>query len=233
MSAPFTVRPERQALLVVDMQNDFLRVGAPQEVPEGRAILDTVRALIDTFEQHGRPIIYTRFLAGPNRTLMTVWSPECGPEQRSCWPGHKRTYADRPGIRLEGAAVVDELTPSDEAIVIDKYGYGAFYNTALEDVLRAHHCEQVVVTGVITQICVEDTVRQGFHRGFEMIVVGEAVASFDPELHRATLRNLEMKFAAVMDAAEVRRAIDGGDRPAPAGRPEANVASDGRQGAKG
>lgn len=219
MTTPFPLRPDRQALVVVDMQNDFLRVGAPQEVPQGRAVIATVRDLVDAFEAAGRPVIYTRFLAGPGETLMTVWSPECGPEQRSCWPGEMRTYADRPGVELEGPAVVDELAPSEDAVVVDKFGYGAFHNTILEDVLHARGCDQIVVTGVITQICVEDTVRQAFHRGFEAVVVEDAVASFDDELHRATLRNLEMKFAAVLTAADVRGEISAEGRPTSVGAP--------------
>jgi nicotinamidase-related amidase len=200
--SPFPLRAERQALLVVDMQNDFLRVGAPQEVPEGRAIIPTVRMLLDAFREAGRPVLFTRFLAGPTRTLMQIWSPECGEEQRSCWPGHRRRYADRPD-ELEGPDVVDELAPRADETIVDKYGYGAFHSTILRDALAAKGCTQVVVTGVITQICVEDTVRQGFHHGLEMVVVPDGVASFDQTLHDAALRSLGMKYAAIVPADEV------------------------------
>jgi nicotinamidase-related amidase len=203
---PFPLRPSAQALVVVDMQNDFLRVGAPQEVPEGRAVIPTVARLVEGFRAARRPVVYTRFLAGPARTLMTVWSPECGDEQRSCWPGHRRKYEDRRD-ELEGPDVVDELTPQADELIVDKYGYGAFHNTVLHDGLRARGCDQVVVCGVITQICVEDTVRQGFHLGLEMVAVRDAVASFDAELHEATLRNLGMKFAAVLEADSVLDAL--------------------------
>ena len=199
---PFPLRPESQALVVVDMQNDFLRVGAPQEVAEGRDIIPPISRLIAVFRDQQRPVIYTRFLAGPGRTLMTLWSPECGDAERSCWPGHRRRYADRPH-ELEGSEVVDEIMPRPDELIVDKYGYGAFHNTILRDALRAQNCDQVVVCGVITQICVEDTVRQGFHHGLEMVVVHDAVASFDQELHAATLRNLAMKFAAVVGTKEV------------------------------
>lgn len=199
---PFPLRPRSQALVVVDMQNDFVREGAPQEVPDARAILPTLQRLIEMFRVAGRPVIYTRFMAGPKRTLMWTWSPECGEEHKSCWPGHFRKYLD--GDReLEGPAVVDELRPEPGDRVIDKYGYGAFHNTNFLDTLHALGIDQLVVTGTVTQICVEETVREGFHENVEMVVVRDGVASFDAQLHEATLKNLAMKFARVATAEEV------------------------------
>ncbi len=216
MSAPpqeaFALDPGRMGLLVVDMQNDFVRVGAPQEVPDARTTIPVIASLLDGFRDAGRPVVYTRFTAGPRRTLLWTWSPECGPELRSCWPGEQREYGDADGTR-EGHAVIDELAPRDGDPVVDKYGYGGFHNSALEAVLRAHDVSQVVVTGTVTQICVEETVREGFHRELEMVLVSDGVSSFDPELHAATLRNVAMKFGRVEPAERVREAL------APAGAP--------------
>ncbi len=206
MTAAFPLVPAAQGLLVVDMQNDFVREGAPQEVPDARAMIPTVRKLIDAFRAAERPIFYTRFLAGPKKTLMWAWSPECGEEKRSCWPGHFRRYRDR-DEELEGPVIADELTPEPDDVVIDKYGYGGFHNTCLEDALRARHVTQVVTCGTVTQICVEETVREGFHHNVEMVVVRDAVASFDPELHAGTLRNLAMKFGVVKSSDEVVSAL--------------------------
>jgi nicotinamidase-related amidase len=194
------------ALLVVDMQNDFVRVGAPQEVPEARTTIPVIVSLLEAFRGAGRPVIYTRFTAGPERMLLWTWSPECGPELRSCWPGERREYADVPG-RLEGHAVIDELAPRPGEPVVDKYGYGGFHNSTLESVLRAHGVLQVAVTGTVTQICVEETVREGFHRELEMVLISDGVSSFDPQLHAATLRNIAMKFGRVEPAAAVLEAV--------------------------
>jgi nicotinamidase-related amidase len=198
MSEPFPLDRSRQALLVVDMQNDFVREGAPQEVPDARATIPVIRSLLERFRAEGRPVVFTRFTAGPERTLLWTWSPECGPELRSCWPGVRRSYAD--GQELGGHDVVPELAPLEGEPVVDKYGYGSFHNTMLEDVLRSRHVTQVVTVGTVTQICVEETVREGFHRGLEMVMVEDAVSSFDPELHAATLRNIAMKFGRVEPA---------------------------------
>jgi nicotinamidase-related amidase len=207
MAEPFPLEPTRAALLVVDMQNDFVREGAPQEVPDARATIPAIASLLEAFRSAGRPVVFTRFTAGPERTLLWRWSPQCGPELRSCWPGVRREYADRPGEELEGHAVIPELEPLSGEPVVDKYGYGGFHNTNLEDVLRARHVEQAVAVGTVTQICVEETVREGFHRGLEMVMVSDAVSSFDPRLHAATLRNIGMKFGRVESAEGVRAAL--------------------------
>ena len=198
---PFPLEPGRQALLVVDMQNDFVRPGAPQEVPDARATIPVIRELLDAFRAAGRPVVFTRFSAGPRRTLLWSWSPQCGPELRSCWPGVSRLYDD--GQQLAGHDVVPELEPRQSEPVVDKYGYGSFHNTMLEDVLRARGVSQVVAVGTVTQICVEETVREGFHRGLEMVMVRDGVSSFDADLQAATLRNIEMKFGRVESAETV------------------------------
>jgi nicotinamidase-related amidase len=199
---PFEVIVERTALVVVDMQNDFVRVGAPQEVPEARATIPIIRSLVDRFHALGRPVVFTRFVAGPSETLMWAWSPELEPPRRSCWPGVMRRYADIDDER-EGPAVIDELAPGPGDLVVDKYGYGAFHGTPLHDMLRAHGVDTVVVVGTVTQICVDETVRGAFELGVRAVLVSDGVSSFDPELHHATLRNVAMKFGRVMTSAEL------------------------------
>ncbi len=199
---PFRIDPGRTALVVVDMQNDFVRVGAPQEVPDARATIPVIRTLIDTFHDLGRLVVFTRFLAGPTRTLMWLWSPELGAPLHSCSPGIHRSYGDVEGER-EGPAVIDELAPRPGDEVVDKYGYGAFHRTRLHDILLAHDVDTVVVAGTVTQICVDETVRGAFELGLRAVLVRDAVSSFDPELHRATIRNVAMKFGRVGTADEV------------------------------
>jgi nicotinamidase-related amidase len=157
---PFALDPGRQALLVVDMQNDFVREGAPQEVPDARATIPVIAGLLEAYRCLARPVVFTRFTAGPERTLLWSWSPECGPQLRSCWPGVVRAYDD--GTELPGHDVIPELAPLDSEPVVDKYGYGSFHNTILEDVLRSRHVSQVVTVGTVTQICVEETLRWAF-----------------------------------------------------------------------
>jgi nicotinamidase-related amidase len=199
---------ERSALIVVDMQNDFVRVSAPLEVPDARATIPAISRLADAFRLRGLPVVFTRFLAGPKRTLIWNWSPQLAPPVCCCWDGFQRTYGDIAGPR-NCAAVVDELAPKAGDLVIDKYGYGAFHRTNLRDVLLARGVDTVAVVGTVTQICVDETVRGALEAGLHAILVTDAVSSFDPDLHATTIRNVAMKFGWLSDSATLLRECRG------------------------
>jgi nicotinamidase-related amidase len=186
------------ALLVVDMQNDFVRAGAPLEVPDARATIPAQQRLLERFRTQDLPIVYTRFLSYDADNLLWLWSPQCHPDSRACWPGHLRRYDDADGL-LDCAAVIDELEPAPNDLVVDKYGYGAFHGTDLDDLLRAKDVGSLVVTGTVTQICVEESAREAFHHGYRTTVVADAVSSYLPDLHAATLKNFALKFGWVAD----------------------------------
>ncbi len=190
------------ALLIVDMQNDFVRETAPLEVPDARATIAAHQALIAAFRRHGRPVVYTRFLSTPYPSLLWTWSPECAPPTRCCHDGHLRRYPDAEG-ELNCADVIDELKPAVGDIVVDKFGYGAFHGTPLNDLLRGQGVRSLAVTGTVTQICVEETAREAFHHGFPTVLVADAVSSFAPDLHQATLANFAMKFGWIRNSDEV------------------------------
>jgi nicotinamidase-related amidase len=197
----FPLRIETTALIVVDMQNDFVRVGAPLEVPDARETIEVHRVLLDWFRGRHRPVAFTRFVAGPSRTLMWNWSPQIAPPVCCCWPGFMRAYGDVEGER-DCVAVIDELAPLPGEEQVDKYGYNAFHRTRLTDLLVAHGVDTVLITGTVTQICVEDTARGAFHEGFQAAVIADAVSSYAPELQRASLQTLAMKYGRVMTAQE-------------------------------
>jgi nicotinamidase-related amidase len=194
----FAIDPSRSALIVVDMQNDFVRAGAPLEVPDARTTIGPIQSTIGLFRRLGRPIVFTRFIAWPRETLLWTWSPELRPPVSCCKPGFLRRYGDR-GRELDCVAVIDELPVQPGDYVVDKYGYGAFFRTNLHDILLAEHVDTVVLCGTVTQICVEETARQAFHLDLKTIVLSDGVSSFDPGMHAATLKNHAHKFGRVMD----------------------------------
>lgn len=200
-------RYDAPALLVVDMQNDFVRQGAPMEVPEARKTIPQIQKILTLFRKKGWPVIFLRFIAGPKRTLIWEWSPQLEPDTKLCWLGHKRRYADVEG-EVDCYDVVEELYPQPGEYVVDKYGYGGFHNTNLDDILQAHHVRSLVVVGTVTQICVEDTVRQGMHQGYRINVVSDGVSSFMSDLHEATLKNMAMKYGWVSTTEEIIRELE-------------------------
>ncbi len=194
------------ALVIVDMQNDFVRVGAPLEVPQARETISNHKELIGFTREKGISVIYTKFLAGPERTLVWEWSPMLAPPVCCCWKGHRRYYEDVKK-ELDCSDIIEEIYPESGDPVVDKFGYGAFHNTNLEDLLKARLVESLFVTGTVTQICVEETAREAFHRGFKTTLVSDAVSSYMEDLHEATLKNFGMKFGWVSTAREVMDAI--------------------------
>ena len=203
---PPTDRLVAPALVVVDMQNDFVRAGAPLEVPDAHATIPVQRRLLAEFRMRRLPVLYTRFVSLEQDNLLWRWSPQCHPATRACWPDHARSYDDAP-VPRPCADVIDELAPAPGEPVIDKLGYGAFHGTDLDSRLRTLGVRSLVITGTVTQICVEETAREAVHHGYLTTVVADAVSSFAPDLHAATLRNFAMKFGWVVDADELIAAL--------------------------
>ena len=200
-------RVRRPALLIVDMQNDFVRVGAALEVVDARATIPVNQALLRFFRGRGLPVVYTKFITFPAPVLLWEWSPQALPPTKCCWKGHRRFYPDV-GREQECTDVIDELMPLAGEHQVEKFNYGAFHATPLEPILRSLGVESLVVTGTVTQICVEETARQAFHHGFRTTMVRDAVSSFAPDLHAATLKNFAGKFGWVEDGEAVMRLFD-------------------------
>jgi nicotinamidase-related amidase len=202
-------KPDRlrnAALIIVDMQNDFVREGAPLEVPDARRTIEPHRALIAAFRKMRRPVLYTKFITFPREALLWEWSPQCRPPTKCCWKDHKRFYPDV-GRELDCTEIVDELAPEPADFIVEKFGYGAFHGTALAGTLHNLGIESLAITGTVTQICVEETARQAFHHGFRTTLVEDAVSSFAPDLHAAALKNFAMKFGWVDSSAAVVGAL--------------------------
>lgn len=201
MNMPFEVKSQRTALLVVDMQNDFARSGAPMEV-EG--ILETVKpinTLIDCARANKMPVIFTKFLAGPKPSILWRWSPAIA-AQSSCFKGFMRKFADR-DVELDCTDIIDEIYPKDGDYIIEKFWYSAFHNTNLKDILDMNGVDTVIVCGTVTQICVEDTVHFGFHLGYNMLIVQDGVSSFSERQQTAALENFHMKYGVVLTSEEI------------------------------
>lgn len=192
---------KKTALVIVDLQNDFVREGAGMEVKSARDTIEVNKKLIAYARKNDVPVIYTKFLTGPNKTLIWNWSPQIA-DVNACRRHYKRYYPDVKK-ELDCTDIIDEIYPEEEDYIVEKYGYSAFNNTNLLDVLKSLGRDTIIVTGTVTQICVEDTVHGAFHCDLNVVVASDAVSSFSSELQDATLENIDMKYGAVMDSEKI------------------------------
>lgn len=188
--SPFRLVAGGTALIVIDMQRDFLLPGGfgeslGNDVGQLLKVVAPLAALIAAAREAGVMVIHTR--EGHEADLS-----DCPPAKRNRGAPSKRI--GDPGkygrilIRGEyGHDIVDELAPIDGEVVIDKPGKGAFYATDLQDVLTAAGVTQLLVTGVTTEVCVHTTTREANDRGYECLVVSDCVGSYFPEFQRVGL----------------------------------------------
>jgi nicotinamidase-related amidase len=179
------------ALLIIDMQRDFLdpagyiaRSGV--DVSGLRAIIPRVRRLLSAARERGIPVIHTREGHRPDLSDLSAIK-----RRRAAGAGAPIGSVGPLGRLLvrgeRGHAIVDELAPLEGEVVIDKPGFGAFYATDLELVLRTAAITSLTLVGVTTDICVHSTLREAVDRGFDCVTVGDACAAADPDIHAAML----------------------------------------------
>ncbi len=198
---------EKTALLIVDLQNDFVRVGAGMEVPDARDTIKSNQELIAFARENDMPVIYTKFIAGPKKTLLWNWSPQIE-QVNACMRRFKRYYPDV-DKELDCTDIIDEIYPLEDDYIVEKYGYSSFHNSNLLDVLYSLDKDTIIVTGTVTQICVEDTVHEAFHNRLHVLVASDAVSSFSKELHDAALSNIDMKYGKVMHSRDIMKMLKG------------------------
>ncbi|WP_099020702.1 cysteine hydrolase family protein [Mycolicibacterium palauense] len=221
--SPFTLTAGRTALIVIDMQRDFLLPGGfgeslGNDVGQLQKVVAPLASLIAAAREAGLMVIHTR--EGHQADLS-----DCPPAKLNRGaPSHRIGDPGAFGrilIRGEyGHDIVDELAPVDGEVVIDKPGKGAFYATGLQDILDGAGITQLLVTGVTTEVCVHTTTREANDRGYECLVVSDCVGSYFPEFQRVGLEMIAAQggiFGWVADTAAVIPALAelGADTPLP------------------
>ncbi len=199
------------ALIVVDMQNDFVRAGAPLEVPEARAVIEAHRQLISGFRERGLPVVFLRWISVPNDPYLALlphfkWVGHLDEDTAACRPGRMRFYEDLRG-EADAAAIIEELAPLPGELQIDKRGYGGFLGTDLHERLQVLGVRSLIITGVVAEICVEDTARQAFQFHYRTTVVSDAVASRRPDRQAAMLETVAAGYGWTANSADVLTAL--------------------------
>lgn len=211
--SPVTLDWAQTALLVIDMQKDFLYpngFGAflGNDVTLLQRTIVPIQQVLAAARQRKLLIIHTREGHLPDLS-------DCPPAKRDRWaPGTRigdRGPMGRILIRGEaGHAIIDELAPLPGETVIDKPGKSSFYATDLEAILRSHSICNLLVTGVTTDVCCSATVIGANDRGFNAIVLADCVSSYSPARHAATLETIKAQggiFGWVTESRHVLAAL--------------------------
>lgn len=197
---PFQLDPGHTALVVIDMQRDFIEPGGfgaslGNNVALLEAIIPTTARLISLFRAQGWPIVHTREAHQPDLS-------DCPPAKIS---------RGKPGLRIgdEGAMgriliagepgnqIVDDLAPIDGEIVIDKPGKGMFYATGIHERLEAMGITHLVFAGVTTEVCVQTSMREANDRGYECLLIEDATESYFPQFKAAAIDMIVAQGAIV------------------------------------
>jgi nicotinamidase-related amidase len=195
---PFKFDPQRAALVMIDMQRDFVEPGGfgamlGNDVSMLRRAIEPNRRLLAAWRAAGLLAIHTREGHSPDlsdlpetkrsRSRGALGIGDVGPMGRILLRGEP------------GHDIIPELYPAAGEPVIDKPGKGAFYATDLQTILQAHGITQLVVTGVTTEVCVNTTVREANDRGYECLVLADCCASYFEEFHDIGLRMIAAQGA--------------------------------------
>ncbi|MBA4023823.1 MAG: isochorismatase [Gordonia sp.] len=210
---PYSLIADKTALIVIDMQRDFILPGGFGESlgNDVNMLLKVVPPLADLLaaaRAAGMLVIHTREGHVPDLSDCPPAKLRRGaPSKRIGDPGEYGRIL----IRGEyGHDIIDELAPIDGEIVIDKPGKGAFYATDLQQILTEAGITQLLVTGVTTEVCVHTTTREANDRGYECLVVSDCVGSYFPDFQRIGLHMISAQggiFGWVADSAAVIPAI--------------------------
>ena len=207
---------DHTALLVIDMQRDFLDPGgyaalAGLDIVPMRKVIPRIAQLLDCARLHNILVIHTREGHRPDLS-------DC--------PGAKLTRSKNAGAGIGSAGplgrllvrgesghdIIDELRPLMGEPVVDKPGYGAFHQTDLAQILEARGICRLLVCGVTTEVCVHSTLREAVDRGYQCTVISDACGSAYPDLHEAALRMVAIEggiFGRVVDTGHVIAELKG------------------------
>jgi nicotinamidase-related amidase len=170
------VDPARTGLIVVDMQNDFVREGGSLRVPDAEGTIPAIRTLLGLARAHGMRVVFSQ-------DTHTDGDPEW-----RIWPEHTREGG-------WGWQIVDELAPAEADTVLRKVRYDAFYGTPLDHLLRLWGVDTLVLCGTVANICVHYTAASAALRWYDVVVVKDAVSALDPFDLESSLRQTAFLFA--------------------------------------
>jgi len=188
--SPFNISSKNIALLVLDMQDFFLNSKSHAYIPSSPWILRPISNFINFFSQNDLPMIFTRHISTMNKKdIMNKW-----------W---KDTILENNEYSL-----ISNKINTYRGIIIKKNHYSAFYLTELERILKEKEVDQIIITGVFTNLCCETTARAAFMRNFKVFFAIDGTATYNEDLHLSSLKNLSHGFAICQPANELLKSLE-------------------------
>ncbi len=175
ISEEVRIDPAKTALIVVDMQNDFVKEGGALLVPDAEPTIPKIKGLLDLARESGMKVVFTQD------------THDEGDPEWEIWPEHAREGS-------WGWELVEELAPLAGEAVIRKVRYDAFYGTALDHLLRTWDVETLVICGTVANICVHYTAASAALRWYEVVIPRDATSALDPFDLEASLRQTSFLF---------------------------------------
>ncbi len=167
--------PAKTALIVVDMQNDFVKEGGSLVVPDAEGTIPAIRSLLDMSRNSGMKVVFTQ-------DTHTDGDPEW-----DIWPEHVREGS-------WGWRIVEELQPREDELVIRKVRYDAFYGTHLDHFLRLWNVDTLLICGTVANICVHYTAASAALRWYDVVIPKDATSALDPFDLESSLRQTAFLF---------------------------------------
>lgn len=191
-----SIDPATTALIVIDMQNDFVEQGGSLLIPDAKATIPAIRALLDLARATGMRVVYSQDTHDQGDPEWTIWPEHC---REGSW----------------GWEIVAELPPATGEIVLRKVRYDAFFGTSLDHLLRRWGVDTLVICGTLANICVHYTVASAAMRWYTVVVPCDAISALEPFDLEASLRQTAFVFAGRLTTAAGLRCCDGapGMRP--------------------
>ncbi|WP_144155163.1 cysteine hydrolase family protein [Paraburkholderia sp. BCC1885] len=190
LPSPFVFDPQHTALVIIDMQRDFIEPGGfgeslGNDVSLLAGIVPVVAELLALARQAGMLVVHTRESHAPDLA-------DCPPAKRLRGAPQMRIGEPGPMGRIlvrgePGNAIIDALAPAAGELIIDKPGKGAFYATSLGEDLGVRGITHLLFAGVTTEVCVQTTMREANDRGYECLLIEDATASYFPAFKQASL----------------------------------------------
>ncbi len=211
---PFALDTAHAALLIIDMQRDFLEPGGfgealGNDVAQLRRVIEPLQSVLAWARAQDMLVVHTR--EGHRSDLS-----DCPPAKRLRGHAALRIGDEGPMGRIlvrgeRGHDFISELQPLPGEPVVDKPGKGAFYATDLGAILGNRGIQHLVVAGVTTEVCVQTTLREANDRGYECLVLSDCVASYFPQFHAVTLAMISAQGGIVGWVTDSKRLLLMGD----------------------